>query len=283
MVSVIILSYDTQELLKNCLTSVKKHLQGVDHEVIVVDNASSDQSAHMVKKEFPTVRLIENSENVGFAKGVNIGAKKAKGAYLLLLNSDITMDDDNTEKMIQFMDTHPRVAVVGGDLMNSDGSTSKSHGAFYSLGSVFAMLFHEGRRAQERKKIAESEVDWVSGGYMLIRKSVFDTIGGFDEHFFMYMEDMEFCYRIKKSGYTVIYFPSSRVAHKGQGSSNRGFAVIQIYKGLKYFYKKHKSLPENIALSFLLFIKGISAYSIGVLTNNMYLKDTYGKALQIAL
>lgn len=118
---------------------------------------------------------------------------------------------------------------------------------------------------------------------MLIRKSVFDTIGGFDEHFFMYMEDMEFCYRIKKSGYTVIYFPSSRVAHKGQGSSNRGFAVIQIYKGLKYFYKKHKSLPENIALSFLLFIKGISAYSIGVLTNNMYLKDTYGKALQIAL
>lgn len=282
MVSVIILSYNTQTLLEDCLASVQKQLHAIDHEVIVVDNASTDESASMVKKHFPSVRLIENKENVGFAKGVNIGAKKAKGEYLLLLNSDTTMDDTSVEKMIQFIDTHLDVAVVGGQLMNSDGSTSKSHGKFYSLGSVFTMLFREGHTS-EPKKAVTTEVDWVSGGYMLLRKLFFDTIGGFDEHFFMYMEDMELCYRLKKAGHAIIYFPESRISHIGQGSSNRSFAVIQIYKGLKYFYKKHKSIPENVVLSAMLFIKGVSAYGIGILTNNRYLKDTYGKALKVAL
>ena len=279
--SIIILSYNTQELLKQCLTSIFKHIHGIQFEVIIVDNNSHDGSVEMVKKNFPKVLLIENKENAGFAKGANVGAQKARGEYLLFLNSDTTMIDQGVRNMISYMEKYPGVAIVGGNLQNHEGGTSKSFGEFLTLPEVILMLFFDRGRKKDRKTV--SPVEWVSGGYMLVRAAVFDKIGGFDEHFFMYLEDMELCYRVKKDGLNVVYYPDAKVKHVGQGSSNRSFAIVNIYRGLQYFYKKHRSLPEYLLLKFLLVDKAVSAILAGSLTGNRYLITTYKKALRVVV
>jgi GT2 family glycosyltransferase len=125
----------------------------------------------------------------------------------------------------------------------------------------------------------KTSVDWVSGGFMLIRASVFKKLGGFDEHFFMYIEDMELCYRLKKAGLKVIYYPEAKAKHVGQASSNRTFAIINIFKGISYFYKKHRSLIEYYIVKSLLMIKALIAIFIGIVSGNAYLRRTYKQAL----
>jgi len=140
-------------------------------------------------------------------------------------------------------------------------------------------LFLQNKKREEAVR-SRKEVDWVSGGFMLIKRSVFEEMDGFDEHFFMYMEDMELCYRLKKRNKTVWYVPDARVVHIGQGSSNRSFAIVQIYKGLLYFYKKHKSHVEYLLVKFMLVLKGRMSIFVGILTNNSYLRSTYSQALK---
>jgi len=125
-----------------------------------------------------------------------------------------------------------------------------------------------------------SKVDWVSGACMMVNRELFEKIGGFDRNIFMYMEDMEICYRAKKMGYGVFFYPNVAVTHKELGSSNRTFAVVNIYSGIRYFYKKHKTLPEYYIVSGLLFIKAMGVYFLGKLTNNSYYIRTYGEALK---
>jgi GT2 family glycosyltransferase len=142
------------------------------------------------------------------------------------------------------------------------------------------MLF--GREKVEllmQKSDKEQETDWVSGGFMVVRSDIFKKVKGFDEHIFMYTEDMELCYRVKKAGYKIYYVPSSTVRHEGQGSSDRSFAVINIYKGIKYFYKKHRSSPAYILVRILLLIKASLAIIIGFMTGNKKLVTTYIQAL----
>lgn len=280
-VSFIILSYNTRDLLKRCLESVEAHGKGLNYEIIVVDNASSDGSEKMIREHFANIRLLENETNVGFAKGVNQAAKVAKGEYLLFLNSDTELQDSSIKDMVAYAKEHTHVAVVGGNLKNADNSTSKSFGKFYTLKGVYEMLFYDKRIMPAYS--SPTEVDWVSGGYMLIKRDVFERVKGFDEHFFMYLEDMELCYRIKNDGKRIVYFPKSTIQHIGQGSSNRSFAIVQIYKGLNYFYQKHKSYPEYLVLKLLLTVKALGALTFGVLSGNRELMRTYRKALAIAL
>jgi GT2 family glycosyltransferase len=281
MVSIIILSYNTKGLLEKCLTSIFTKIKDIDFEVIVVDNASSDDSVKMIKEKFAKAKLVESKENLGFAKGVNVGASHAKGKYLLLLNSDIEVITPEFKELFGSLEKNDDIAVVGGKLDNADGSTSRSYGAFYELGEVFRMLF----RDTEKKTLDEPEnkpftVDWVSGGFMAIKKSVFDELRGLDPHFFMYIEDMEFCYRVQKKGLKVLYNPGVVVKHVGQGSSNRAFAIINIYKGILYFYKKHMPKWQYYMVKFFLITKAVSAILFGLVTNNAYLKDTYTKAIK---
>jgi GT2 family glycosyltransferase len=281
MVSIIILSYNTKQLLVHCLGSIEKHLKGLEYEVIVVDNASSDGSVREIREHYKKVHVIENNDNVGFAKGVNQAVTRAKGDYILLVNSDIEFSDNSLIDMVSYAKREADVAVVGGYLKNADNSTSKSFGKFYTLKGVAEMLFAEGevQPAHSEPKI----VDWVSGGYMLIKKSIFEKLHGFDEHFFMYLEDMELCYRVNKLGKKVVYYPKSVVTHIGQGSSNRTFAIVHIYKGLLYFYKKHKSYSEYVILRLMLIVKSLCALGIGIVSLNKYLVRTYGQALKVAI
>jgi GT2 family glycosyltransferase len=279
MVSIIILSFNTKELLRSSLASVYKHLSEA-FEVIIVDNNSHDDSVAMIKKEFPKVHVIENKENVGFAKGVNLGANRAEGDYLLFLNSDAELMDDHVFKMVAYMKEHTKAGVVGGNLLEQAGRTSRSYGDFYTLQAVASLLFGGAKKQASPSGTHPKLVDWVSGGYMLVRADIFRSLGGFDEAFFMYIEDMELCYRMKKEGFQVYFFPEAKAKHVGQGSSNRTFAITHIYQGLLYFYKKHKSMPEYFLVKLMLRIKAYLAICIGILTRNSYLINTYRKAIQ---
>lgn len=278
MVSIIILSYNTQSLLRECLSSIFRWADS-DVKVIVVDNHSQDQSVHMIRTKFPKVKLIESKENLGFAKGVNLGASHARTDLLLFLNSDTVLNKEDFERIVEFIRAKDDAGVVGGKLKNLDGSTSSSYSSFYGIWEIFLLLFWRKERNNLRRP---SRVDWVSGGFMLVKKDFFDVLGGFDPHFFMYIEDMEFCYRVKKEGYSVYYDPEAVVEHVGQGSSNRSFAISQIYKGLLYFYKKHKP-GQVLLLRLLLYTKAFLSLGVGYLTSNSYLKTTYRAVIREAL
>lgn len=282
MVSIIIVSFNTADLLKVCLESIYEKLKDFEFETVVVDNNSKDLSVEMIQDDFKKVNLIENKENVGFAQAVNRGAKKAKGGFLLFLNSDTKLRDDSLKEMVDFLKSHEKVAVVGGKLENTQGVTSSSYGKFLSLSQLFKMLFLSERLLPTNKNSHTiKKVDWVSGGYMLIRKNVFDALNGFDERFFMYLEDMEFCLRVNKLGLEAYYYPNSAVLHLGQGSSNREFAILNIYKGVLYFYKKHKNKAEYEAAKLMLKTKAVLAIIAGAIFFNSYLTSTYKKALAL--
>lgn len=283
--SIIILSYNTKDLLSQCLNSIKKFIKEVSYEVIVVDNASTDGSVEFIKNKFPQIKLIKSNENVGFAKGINLAEKSTKGKYLLFLNSDTIFNDNNIREMIEFIDKRDEIGIVGGLLLDRDGSRQRSFGKFYNLLVSTIMLVGGDTAEMINYKIKNEpmKVDWVSGGFMLVRKELFERLKGFDENFFMYIEDMEFCYRMKKVGYLTYVYPKSSVLHEKHGSSNRSFAVEQIYKGLIYLYKKHNSKLEFYILKLLLTIKAYSLIIFGTITNNSYLKLTYKKSLSAIL
>lgn len=283
--SVIVLSFNTKGLTLKCLNSIilqyKDSLKNNEVELILVDNASSDGTLDAVKK-LPYVKTINNKENLGFSRGNNEGAKNARGRYLLFLNSDTEIKDDGFLRMTDFMDTIPNVGILGGKLLNTDGSIQKSAGNFYNLFNLFLVLIGGERIGFIRKSPKKIEkVDWVSGACMMIKSDLFKKLR-FDENLFMYMEDMELCYRAKTRGYATYFYPDVTLIHKELGSGNREFAVKQIYKGILYFYSKHKS-SQYLIVKVLLFIKAAMALLVGILSNNLYLKKTYGQAVKLAI
>jgi GT2 family glycosyltransferase len=280
MISIIILSYNTHDLLRNCLKSLFLHNKKDVIEVIVVDNASHDESVKMVKKEFPLVMVIENKENVGFAKGCNIGANQAKGEYLFFLNSDTEFKFDNTLSELIELIQDKKVGAVGGMMLNPDTSYQRTFGSFYTLSHVSKMLFlGEKSELSSQEYTNVQEVDWVSGGCMLVKKDVFTQIGGFDERFFMYVEDVDICYRIKQQGFRIVVDPKIHILHIGHGSSNRTFAITHIYKGLTLFYKKHQSSVEYFSLLALLYLKAWLVIFFATIKGDKELSQRYSKAL----
>lgn len=288
--SIIILNYNTRELTVACVRSLlahyKKQIDDGEFEIIIVDNASADESVSMIQKQlwFSQVKLVQNKENVGFSKGCNRGSSHAKGNHLLFLNSDTQMLDNGLVGMLNYLEKHESVGILGGRLQNTDGSSQASAGVFYTLPRVLLLLIGAERLGKLRyspEKIAS--VDWVSGAMLMIDKKLFEKLGGFDEQLFMYMEDMELCFRVKKGGETVVFYPECVVKHISHGSSNRGFAIVQIYKGLLYFYKKHTNLLEYSIVKGLLVAKATILIMLGVILGNKSLRETYTKALQATL
>lgn len=281
MVSIVIISYNRSNLLRECLSSLYKNLKG-DFEVIVVDHDSKDDSVEMVKKNFPKAITLDTKKNPGFGTGCNIGAKNSHGDTIVFLNSDAEVSNNSLFDMEHFLHSKESIGIVGGLLENRDKTPQRSYGRFYNLPQVVRLLFggDSAELAFQNTKDVQ-EVDWVSGGYMMIKRSVFEKVKGFDEKIFMYIEDMELCYRVRKAGYSIFFYPKAQVFHLGQGSSNRTFAIVYIFRGLEYFYKKHKSYSEYIILKLLLFTKAILAIGIGIVTRNRYLTQTYSEALKI--
>jgi len=283
VLSIIIVSFNTKKLLQNCLKSVFSQTKGIDFEVIVVDNASKDGSAAMVKKEFPRAKLIQNQRNLGFAKANNKGIKQAKGEWLLLLNSDTKIINNALAKLVNFAQKQPGLGIAGPRLLNVDHSPQLSTAPFYTL-PITAISLFKGDRWLRQSPEKIKKVDWVSGACFLIKKQVIQKIGFLDEKFFMYVEEMEYCYRAKKNGFLTFFYPGSEVLHFERGSSVDGKekAILSIYKGLIFFYKKHFACWQVSVLKFLLQTKAGLAWLLGFFTNNQYLKTTYAKAFKMA-
>ena len=295
-VSIIIPSFNTKGLLKKCLASIFKETHKVKFEVIVVDNASSDGSVEMVRKEFPKVELIELDNNCGYGRANNLGVRQAKGDWLLLLNSDTKIVEGAIDGIFRAISQGKFPVddpVVGCKLVYPDHSFQQSAGYFPTLGRVIAMmlflddlpvlgqLFKSYQQSRPGFYRAGHEVDWVTGAFLLVKRKLFNSAGGFDENYFMYGEEVDFCYRLKKKGARVFYTPQTKVVHLKGGSSNQEFesAVIGEFKGLVSFFKKHRSLWQAVLLKLVL--KGGSLLRIGIFgIIDKRKRVAYEKALQ---
>lgn len=290
IISIITLNYNKPDLTRACIASLYDQYQGEleDNlfEIIIVDNNSEDDSVEKIKNEirkkgYKNIHLIENGENSGFGKGCNIGAASAKGEYLLFLNNDTVVQDRGFLKMAAYCNEHKNVSILGGQLHNADGTLQPSSGNFYTLPKVLLLLLGMQRFGLVDKSPSHiTQVDWVKGGLLMIRSEIFKKLGGFDEKIFMYTEDMELCYRAKQAGFSTYFFPDIMVIHKEHGSTNKTFAIVNIYKNLLYFYKKHKSKGEYYILKLLLTVKAYLLLGVGRLLQKPYLVTTYQSALK---
>lgn len=281
--SVIIVSFNTKVLLDNCLKSLLSSLKqaALESEVIVVDNNSTDGSRELLRDKYPTVRTVLNRKNVGFGRANNQGIRAADGEYILLLNSDTLVEAQAIARLYEFISAHPRV-FVGPKLLNPDGSDQTSCGPFLSLPVVFAALFLKGDKLGLTRWSPNRvcKVDWVSGAALAASKKLFLAGLLFDEGIFMYMEEIDLLYRARQKGYETYFFPGARITHLGSGSSTdrRKGPILNIYRGLLYFYKKHYSPLELFILRRLLQLKALVAWSIGAITGNAPLRSTYAEA-----
>jgi len=269
LLSIIIVNFNTSDLLRKCLNKIYKALSfgriEKESEVIVVDNASTDDSVSMVQKHFPKVKILKNNQNLGFAKANNQAIKKSAGEYILLLNSDTEVEKDALTHLLNVIKTDADTAVVGGKLLNPDGTTQPSAGFFPHLSKVFYWMFFIDDIPLINKLIKpyhvedksfyqkEQFVDWVTGACFMLRREIVDTVGIMDEDFFMYGEEMEWCYRIKKTGFKVVFTPIAQILHhQGASGGSSSAGILPEFKSLLYFYKKHKPSWQIPILSFFL-------------------------------
>jgi GT2 family glycosyltransferase len=265
--SVIIVNYNVKYFIEQAIVSVQNALSNINGEIIVVDNHSTDGSVEMIRKKFPRVILIANTENKGFSAANNQGIRIARGEYILLLNPDTVVQEDTFEKTLHFMDTHPEAGALGVKMLDGKGNflPESKRGlptpivAFYKtfgLSSLFPKSrifnrYHLGFLDENEIH----EVDVLAGAFMLIRKSVLDKIGLLDEDYFMYGEDIDLSYRIIKAGYKNYYFPEARIIHyKGESTKKGSLNYVRIfYQAMLIFARKHFSPRQSQMYYFFIY------------------------------
>lgn len=270
--SIVIISYNTKDLLEECLAAVYKS-KGIDRdtiEVIVVDNNSTDGSCEMLSKKFTQIKLIKNSENVGYSAGNNIGIKASSGSYVLLLNSDAIVKAETLKKMLDFMEQYPmvgastcRVELLNGAL---DEACHRGFPTPWNALSYFVGLeklfpksrifsgYHQGWKNMS----TPHDVDVIVGAFFLMRREVIKRIGLLDEQFFMYGEDIDLCYRIKKAGFRIMFNPSVKVLHyKKQSGRNKNDREVRrrserfFFETMEQFYRKHYEKRYSFFITWL--------------------------------
>ncbi|MBB3187833.1 glycosyltransferase family 2 protein [Microbacter margulisiae] len=218
-VSIIIVNYNTKALLHNCLQSVMEQTRDVHYEIIVVDNASADGSVEMIQEKFPAVTLLAENTNWGFGRANNIGAKIAKGKYLFLLNSDTLIRNNAIKTLVDFLESNPRAGICGAQLLNQDLSLATSFQRLPSLMAEWKVCFAPFLLSKKQPVYSNPvKAGFVSGADLMIRKSLFDQLQGFDPDFFLYFEETELTYRSKKAGYSVWFIPTAEIIHFGEQS-----------------------------------------------------------------
>lgn len=263
--SIVIVNYNTGDLLRECLRSLFASEGDFTYQVTVVDNHSQDGSAALVRREFPQVDLLENPENVGYAQANNQGLKSRKARYYLLLNPDTVLPPGALRGMLSFMEEHPQAGIAGPKLMMADGrldwacrrSFPTPEVSFYRL-SGLGRLFPKSKRFGRYNLTyldpdQEAEVDSVVGAFMMIRGETLEEVGYLDEEFFLYGEDLDFAYRAKKAGWKVYYYPQVTVVHykRRSSSQNRKRAQHEFYRAMHLFYRKHYAKTTPLWLHWL--------------------------------
>lgn len=263
MVSVVIVSYNTKDILRHCLQALFSYSAGIEIEVFVVDNNSKDGSARMVQTEFPSVCLISNSRNAGFAAANNQAFQLASGRYIILLNPDAYLQPLSLGKGIDFMDKHPLCGLCGGKIVSPEGRLEPSARRFPSAVSKLLTLSGISGKFSDSPILNRHEfggfahdqpmeVDWVPGTFTIVRKEMLNSIGFFDERFYLYYEETDLCLRAKKAGWKVYFIPFAEVIHIGGASSktrkdkafdNKAAQVLSFRMRSEWlYYRKNKGL-----------------------------------------
>lgn len=248
----IIVNWNTKQLLKDCLQSIVSVGKNVAMEIIIVDNGSADGSVEMCEEFFPEFHLIKNKTNLGFGYANNQGILASRSELLLLLNSDTLVKPGSIGKMVSRMQIDTSVGVLGCRLINSDGSNQVSCMNFPSLKTVLVerlLLYKLSIKLPKTEieppyTLSEIPCDWVLGACMLIRKRALEDVGLFDTNIWMYGEELELCYRIKAAGWKIVFYPDATIVHLGGGSwkSKSYSATLLKMTGLLYLFKKHYSI-----------------------------------------
>lgn len=273
--SIIVVNWNTRELLRQCLRSVVAATSGIAYEIIVVDNGSADGSVQLVRDEFPQARCIANRENRGFARANNQGIAASSGRHLLLLNSDTIVRPGALVKLVHFVEAHPGVGIAGPELRNGDGTLQLSWARFPTLASELRGV--NVRRRQPFPSAADPQayrVDWIGGACLLIRRATVEQIGLLDERFFMYSEETDWCFRARQQGWDVCLVPAAQVIHLGGQSSRKASARMkaELYGSKAHFFAKHYS--RGHARLFALLLRGcfLARASLGWLLYRASLK-----------
>lgn len=256
--SIVIVSYNTKGMLRDCLNAIPAAVSGLKVETFVVDNNSPDGSADMTESEFPEVRLIRNEENAGFTKANNQALSLCVGRHVLILNPDTEARADSLAKLVKFLDEHPAAGAVGPQLLNSDGSLQKSGCRFPSPWREFldaSGLRYLNDAAYEREGWGRDDfnaliqVDSVSGACLMVRAEVMKQVGMLSEDFYMFYEEIEWCWRIRKAGHQVWYVPESKVVHHWMGSVRQNSEAMtdRMMQSAVTYYRKTASPSAQLA------------------------------------
>lgn len=262
--SIIVASYKNPQLLRLCLEAILENISLEEYEIIVVDGATEEDTKDLMRERFPQIKFKSNQNNVGFLKLVNQGLDLAKGKYYLIINGDIILQKNSVEKMLDFLKNNPDVGIVGPKLINFDQSVQPSCFRFYRPITIFyrravflkniSFIKKELDRFLMRDKINSGEkyweADWIMGSALLVSRKAMEKVGRMDESFFMYMEDVDWCWRFWQNGYKVIYYPLAEFFHyHGKQSAGKNFLSdlffnkythIHIMSGIKFFLKHYK-------------------------------------------
>jgi len=276
-VSIIFVNYKTPEMTVRAIRAAEDSAAGLTHEILVVDNGSGDDSAAIIRAACPGVTLIESKENLGFSGGNNLALREAEGRYLLLLNTDIVVHDDAIAKSATYMDGHPDAGVLGVQVLLPDGRLDHAcHRGFPTPRASFYYFSGIARRHPDDPRYTgytlshlpqdtTHAVDTVMGAYMMIRRETMDLIGVLDEDYFMYSEDVDYCYRAKEAGWEIVYYHEAAATHYKYGSrgKRRTQTIRDFHDSMWIFYQKHyKShypLPVTIVVYLGIRIKKMTA------------------------
>lgn len=273
MLSVVTVSYNARRELDGCLSSLFRSSSSSELDVIVVDNASKDGSAAMVRNRFPSVTVLESPDNLGFARASNLGWRRARHPLVLFLNSDTSVPKSAIEHLVEKMNAQPDIGALGPLLRNSDGPIQMSFGDMMSLSAelrqkILDAGYRDGRGPLrgyvEGLHARERDVDWVSGACLLTRRELLERIGGFDEEFFLYSEDVDLCARLRAEGYRIVFTPHVEIIHhRGRSvASDRDKAFVESQRSRLHFYRKHYGQPKLALLKLYLTAKLGLAYLV---------------------
>ncbi len=275
ILTVVIINWNTREDLLACLSSIKDGLRFSLFELLVIDNGSKDGTSAEVRKKHPWVELVENGKNLGFAKAANIALRRMKGRYVLLLNPDTRVRERAIEKLFSFTEAHPEVGVVGAQLLNADGSKQNSIANFPSLTtellnkSLLRWLFPKRFPSKVKDYPEPIEVDSVIGACMMVRRDAIEQVGLLDEDYFLFLEETDWCYRMKKADWKIYHVPQAEIYHfQGKSAEKvKKRAKVEFYRSRYHFFKKNRgSLQWAILLIGLMIRLGFQLLAMGVVS-----------------
>lgn len=288
--SVVILNYNVRYFLELCIKSVQAAIVNIDAEIIIVDNNSKDDSVAMLKDKFPEFKLIVNKENLGFSKANNIGVQQAKGEYVCILNPDTVVAEDTFTKILNFAHSKSKLGALGCQLINGVGDfLPESKRKIPYVKAAFKKILGNAKEyyAENLKPDEVGEVEVLVGAFMFMKRDVFLKVGGFDEDYFMYGEDIDLSYKLLKAGYKNYYFGQTTIIHyKGESTLKNKFYARRFYEAMRIFYKKHfkRNLLFDVFVCFGInlayFFRKPSERRHKVLNRYVLLSDTKNKNLE---